>query len=215
MAGLTARFDRGRPLFLLQRSAAECRQTRRHRHHGHDHDPSRRPQAYPHDQRHRPRIRPRDHLHGADLYDRPPVSHRQKSRYRQRARTRHPHHCRHRHSDATRQLGPVLRDACGGESNPINRTSSPQSRSSLWSRCRSGHGGRLATIHTARQLDRAALSGRKRRWRRGPSGRLALARRTPGAAPGSLGRNPQRQPTSDSRPRTRHHVVYRDIVGRR
>jgi hypothetical protein len=36
-------------------------------------------------------------------------------------------------------------------------------------------------------------------WRR-----LALARRTRGAAPGSLGRNPQRQPTSDSGPRTRH-----------
>ena len=99
------RFDRGRPLFLLQRSAAECHQTRRPRHHGHDHRPCRRPDAYPHDQRHRPRIRPRDHRHRADQYDRPSVSHRRAPRYRHRARTWHPHHRRHRHPDATRQLG--------------------------------------------------------------------------------------------------------------
>ena len=39
----------------------------------------------------------------------------------------------------------------------------------------------------------------------------ALARR-PGTAPGSLGRNPQRELASDSRVRTRHYVVYRDIA---
>ena len=99
------RFDRGRPLFLLQRSAAECRQTRRPRHHGHDHGPCRRPDAYPHDQRHRPRIRPRDHRHRADQYDRPSVSHRRAPRYRHRARTWHPRHRRRRHPGATRLLG--------------------------------------------------------------------------------------------------------------
>ena len=95
------RFDRGRPLFLLQRSAAECRQTRRPRHHGHDHRPCRRPDAYPHDQRHRPRIRPGDRRHRADQYDRPSVSHRRAPRYPHRARTWHPHH---RHVVATGQL---------------------------------------------------------------------------------------------------------------
>ena len=98
-------FDRGRPLFLLQRSAAECRQTRRPRHHGDDHRPCRRPDAYPHDQRHRPRIRPGDRRHRADQYDRPSVSHRRAPRYPHRARTWHPHHRQHRDPGASRLLG--------------------------------------------------------------------------------------------------------------
>ena len=41
------RFDRGRALLLLQRSAAECRQTRRPGHHRHGHGPRRRTDAHP------------------------------------------------------------------------------------------------------------------------------------------------------------------------
>ena len=51
-------FDRGRALLLLQRSAAERRQTRRPGHHRHGHRRRRRTDAHPDDQRHRPRIRP-------------------------------------------------------------------------------------------------------------------------------------------------------------
>jgi Acyl-CoA carboxylase epsilon subunit len=66
------------------------------------------------------------------------------------------------------------------------------------------------------QLNPAELGRRDRRWRPRSAG---WSRVGPAHAPVpdrvQLGRNPQRELTPDSWPRTRHYVVSRDIVGRR